>query len=75
MANDDLQHKIEFEQQQEEKQDQRGTDNQIIALVTFERGGRVQAQFEFELVAETIEKENYDSYRLKKIQLLHIQFV
>lgn len=73
MANDDLQHKIEFEQQQEEKQDQRGTDNQIIALVTFERGGRVQARFEFELVAEI--KQNYDLHRLKNIQSLHIQFI
>jgi hypothetical protein len=55
MANDGLQHKIEIEQQQQPK---RNTDNknQVRALVTFERGGIVQARFTFQL-EEAIEYE------------------
>lgn len=75
MANDGLQNDIELEgQQQEEEQ---SAHNRITALVTFERGGRVQAQFEFELALEMEEKGNeiYDFHRLKKIQSLYIQFI
>lgn len=69
MANDGLQHEIEFEQQQ-----QGSTDNkdQVEALVTFERGRRVRARFTFELVPA---REGYDSLNLKKIQSLQIQFI
>lgn len=70
MANDGLLHEIEFEQRQQ----QRSTDSrdQVTALVTFERGGRVQARFTFELAPT---RESYDSYKPKKIQSLHIQFI
>lgn len=78
MASDGLQNKIEFEEQQQQKQRQ-STDNRVTALVTFERGERVQAQFEFGLIAEVgeKEKENYDlhSVLLKKIHSLYIQFI
>ncbi|MDQ6668329.1 MAG: hypothetical protein M3Y53_08915 [Thermoproteota archaeon] len=47
MANDDLQHQIEFERQ-------KSIDDvyQATALVTFERGGRVQTRFTFSLISE-----------------------
>lgn len=68
MANDGLQHEIEFEQQQG------STDNkeQVVALVTIERGGRVKARFTFELAPT---RESYDSHALKKIQSLRIEFI
>jgi hypothetical protein len=76
MANDGLQHKIEFEEQLKQEQEQRSTDNknQVTALVTFERGGTVQGRFEFEL-ADAELKENCNWHRLKKIQSLHIKFI
>ncbi len=46
MANDGLQHRIEIEQQQQRNADNK---NQVTALVTFERGGIVQARFTFQL--------------------------
>ncbi|MFY9797035.1 MAG: nuclear transport factor 2 family protein [Candidatus Nitrosopolaris sp.] len=46
--------------------------NQVIAYVTFERGGKLQAKFTFELSSE----ENYNSLqKQKKIKSLDIQFV
>lgn len=67
MANDGLQHKLEIEQQQ---QQERNTNikNQITALVTFERGGIVQARFTFQL-EEAIE------HSMNKIRSLHIEFI
>jgi hypothetical protein len=79
MANDGLQHKIEFEQQEHgQEQQRRRTDNKnkvtVTALVTFERGGTVQGRFEFELASVEM-KKNYNSHRLKKIRSLYIQFI
>jgi ketosteroid isomerase-like protein len=68
MANDGLQHQIEFERQ-------KSIDDvdQVTALVTFERGGRVQARFTFSLISEG------EGYNLrdnqKKIQTLCIEFI
>jgi hypothetical protein len=50
MANTGLQREIEFEKL---------TDNEAIALITFERGGSVKARFSFKLVTE--ENENNSS--------------
>ena len=47
MANDDLQHQIEFEIQKSIDDE-----DQAIAIVTFERGGRVQTRFTFGLISE-----------------------
>jgi ketosteroid isomerase-like protein len=70
MANDGLQHEIRFEKQDSDKYNNSYNDNQITALVTFARGGRLKAKFTFEL-----SEENYNSQKLKKIQSLHIQFI
>jgi hypothetical protein len=77
MANDGLQHEIEFEQKRQgQEQQQRSTDNKnkVTALVTFEREGTVQGRFEFELASVEM-KENYNSHRLKKIRSLYIQLI
>lgn len=60
MANDGLQHKIEIEHANNK--------NQVTMLVTFERGGSVQARFTFQLEEEAIE------HRMNKIRSLHIVF-
>jgi hypothetical protein len=60
MANDGLQHKIEIEQK---KQQQRQS-----ALVTFQRGGIIQARFTFQL-------EKTIKHSMNKIRLLHIEFI
>jgi hypothetical protein len=68
MANDGLQQQIECERQ-------KSIDDidQVIVLVTFERGGRVQARFTFGLISEG------EGYKLrdnpKKIQTLCIKFI
>ncbi len=77
MANDGLQYNIEFEKARDGFNITReGNNNQITALVTFERGGTVQGSFTFGLRSE--EEEQY-SYRngdgAKKIQTLHIEFI
>lgn len=76
MANDGLQHEIRFEKQHENLgnsdkcNNYNHNTNQVTALVTFTRGGRLKAKFTFEL-----SEENYNSQKLKKIQSLHIQFI
>jgi hypothetical protein len=67
MSNDGLQHKIEIEQQQRQE---RNTDNkdQVTALVTFERGGMVQAQFTFQL-------EEATEHSMNKVRSLRIEFI
>jgi hypothetical protein len=76
MASDGLQHEIRFEKQQEKpdssnKYNNSNDDNQVTALVTFERGGRLSARFTFELSSEEI----YNSQKQKKIQSMLIQFI
>jgi hypothetical protein len=77
MASDRLRHVIRFEKQYEKPDSSNkynnnsNNDNQVSALVTFERGGRLKARFTFELSSE----ENYNSQKQKKIQSIHIQFI
>jgi ketosteroid isomerase-like protein len=72
MASDGLQHEIRFEKQDSDKYSNNSyNENQVTALVTFVKGGRLKAKFTFELGSE----ENYDSQKLKKIQSMHIQFI
>lgn len=61
MANSDLHRTIEIE-----KQSNREPDNVVVALVTFERGDKVQGRFTFKFT---------DSARSKKIKSLHIEFL
>lgn len=68
MASAGLREEIEIEKSKQRKDN--GI-NQVIAYVTFERGGKVKARFTFELSSE----KNYNSQKQKKIQSLHIQFV
>ncbi len=77
MANDGLQHKIEFVKGQDGSNNENKEDNnQVTALVTFEKGGKVQGQFTFELRSEEEEQYSYrDDDRAKKIQTLHIEFI
>lgn len=81
MANDGLQHTIEFVKAQDgsniSKED---NSSQIIALVTFKRGGTVQGQFTFKFRSEEEEEEEEpyryrDRDRAKKIQTLYIEFI
>jgi ketosteroid isomerase-like protein len=69
MANDGLQHMIEFVKSQNASND----NNQVIALVTFERGRTVQGQYTFVLRSE--QEEQYRYRREKRIQTLHIEFI
>jgi SnoaL-like domain len=77
MASDGLRHEIRFEKRHEKPDSSNkynnnsNNDNQVSALVTFERGGRLKARFTFELSSE----ENYNSQKQKKIQSIHIQFI
>jgi ketosteroid isomerase-like protein len=77
MASDGLQHEIRFEKQQEKPDSSNkynnnsNNDNQVTALVTFERGGTLKARFTFELSSE----ENYNSQKQKKIQSMLVQFI
>ena len=58
MANDGLQHKIEFVKAQDSTNNANEEDNnQIMALVTFERGGTVQGQFKFKLRSDDDEEQ------------------
>jgi hypothetical protein len=77
MASDGLRYEIRFEKQHgkpdssNKYNNNSNNDNQVSALVTFERGGRLKARFTFELSSE----ENYNSQKQKKIQSIHIQFI
>jgi hypothetical protein len=68
MASDGLEHEIRFEGS--DKYNNSYNDNQITALVTFAKGGRLKAKFTFEL-----SEQSYNSQKMKKIQSLHIQFI
>jgi ketosteroid isomerase-like protein len=69
MASNGLQHEIEFVKAQCLNKEE----NQAVALVTFERGGKTQARYTFEL---TSRQEQYDCTDLeKKIQILRIEFI
>jgi ketosteroid isomerase-like protein len=72
MANDGLQLKIEFVKGQNSSINNKGV-NQIIALVTFERGERMRGRYTFVLRSE---QEQYrDRDRDNRIQTLHIEFI
>jgi ketosteroid isomerase-like protein len=77
MANDGLQHKIEFVKVQNDSNNGSKEDNnQVTALVTFERGGTVQGRYTFVLLGSKQEQEHYRYRdREKKIQTLHIEFI
>jgi ketosteroid isomerase-like protein len=66
MANDGLQHRIEFERQESIDDVDR-----VTTLVTFERVGRVQARFTFGLVSQDYNLRDIQ----KKIQTLCIEFI
>ena len=72
MASDGLQRFVQHYEKpsSSNKSDNSYNDNQVTALVTFARGGRLNGTFGFELGSE----ENYNSQKQKKIQSLHIQF-
>ena len=61
MANSDLHRTIEIE-----KRSNKESENIVVALVTFERGDKVQGRFTFELT---------DKVGTKKIKSLHIEFL
>jgi hypothetical protein len=69
MANDGLQHKIEIEQKKQQQQ-QSNTDkeDQVTAVVTFQRGEIIQARFTFQL-------EKTIKHSINKIRSLHIEFI
>ena len=69
MASAGLREEVEIEKSELRRDDDI---NQVIAYVTFERGGKLQAKFTFELSSE----ENCNSLqKQKKIKSLDIQFV
>jgi len=69
MASEGLREEIEIDKPKL----RRGNDmSEVVAYVTFERGGKLQAKFTFEISSE----ENYNSLqKQKKIKSLDIQFV
>jgi hypothetical protein len=69
MASEGLREEVEIEKPKLRRDD---NINQVIAYVTFERGGKLQGKFTFELSPE----ENCNSLqKQKKIKSLDIQFV
>jgi len=69
MASAGLREEVEIEKSELRRDDDI---NQVIAYVTFERGGKLQAKFTFELSSE----ENCNSLqKQKKIKSLDIQFI
>jgi ketosteroid isomerase-like protein len=69
MATEGMKDEIEFEK----AQDANRQEDQTIALVTFERGGKTQARYTFELISR---QDQYDYTDVgKKIQTLHIEFI
>jgi hypothetical protein len=75
MANDRMQQEIEFEKPRISNRDNNNNNtdgNQVTALLTFERGGRMHARFTFELASESDYNVNYHR---KKIQTLRIEFI
>lgn len=72
MANDGLQHKIEFVKGQNNSINNK-EDNHIIALVTFERGERMRGRYTF--VLRSKQEQYRDRDRDNRIQTLHIEFI
>lgn len=69
MATEGMKDEIEFEK----AQDANNEDQTVAALVTFERGGKTQALYTFELISR---QEQYDyTDGGKKIQTLRIEFI
>ena len=69
MASDGMGHEIEFVKGQDDSKEK----DEIIALVTFERGEKVKARYTFELASK---QEQYDYIdKGKKIRTLHIEFI
>ena len=69
MAYERMQHEIEFEKSIANKNDAK---NQVTALVTFEKGGRVRARYNFELSTESDSDLNCQG---KKIQTFRMEFI
>jgi ketosteroid isomerase-like protein len=69
MAYDGMRDEIEFEKSIANKNDAK---NQVTALVTFEKGGRVRARYNFELSTGSDSDLNCQG---KKIQTLRIEFI
>jgi ketosteroid isomerase-like protein len=69
MAYERMQHEIEYEKSIANKNDAK---NQVTALVTFEKGGRVRARYNFELSTGSDSVLNRQE---KKIQTLRIEFI
>ena len=63
MANSELRRTVKIEKTK------RTNNNQIIALITFEKGEKVKGRFTFEFTDEG------DSSREKKIKSLHVEFL
>jgi hypothetical protein len=71
MATEGMKDEIQFEY--EKAQDVKQEDQTVAALVTFERGGKTQARYTFELISR---QEQYDYTDVgKKIQTLRIEFI
>ncbi|HYA83264.1 MAG TPA: hypothetical protein VEH06_07425 [Candidatus Bathyarchaeia archaeon] len=70
MATEGMKDEIEFEKAQDANEEE---DQTVGALVTFERGGKTQARYTFELISR---QEQYDYTDVgKKIQTLRIEFI
>jgi ketosteroid isomerase-like protein len=68
MANDGMRHEIESVKASDNKEK-----DEKVALVTFERGEKVQARYTFELTSKQKQYEYTDEG--KKIRTLHIEFI
>ena len=68
MANDGMRHEIEFVKASDNKEE-----DKTVALVTFEKGEKVQARYVFELTSKH-EQYGYTDEG-KKIRTLHIEFM
>ncbi len=70
MVTEGVKDEIEFEKARDANRQEEQT---IAALVTFERGGKTQARYTFELISR---QEQYDYTDVgKKIQTLRIEFI
>jgi len=69
IASDGMRQEIEFEKSRTNKNDAK---NQVTALVTFEKGGRVRTRYNFELSTESDSDVRHQG---KKIETLRIEFI
>lgn len=69
MVTNGIKDEIEFEKAQDANKEEEQT---VAALVTFERGGKTQARYTFELISR---QEQYDYTGVGKIQTLRIEFI